>query len=304
MFYEAPARGNRGLRDADGASAFVNVDFGNLPSIHNVESIENEMPLLIESCELRTDGGGPGTHRGGVGMIRKVRLLENEAQYSVLSDRGVIPPWGVLGGGAAAAYHLSIERAGETVTFETPGKVTGFPIFRNDVVVMRSSGGGGYGDPLRRDPALVARDVACGVVSLEAARTVYGVVLDGSASVDQVATTALRAELSAAQFTLRIAADDSFEPYVGAKGKHRIIELAAEDAEALGAGDDDLVEMFGRNPAPLRGWARIVACAQGSVRMDAFGRKVLGIDDGGTIVLRHVPTHTVAKGLAKQNRWE
>ena len=100
VYYEAPAGGNGGLRDADGASTFVNVDFGNLPSIHNAESIENEMPLMIESCALRTDGGGAGQFRGGVGMVRRVRLLEAEAQYSVLSDRGVIPPWGILGAGS------------------------------------------------------------------------------------------------------------------------------------------------------------------------------------------------------------
>ena len=75
VYYEAPAGGNGGLSDADGPSAFVNVDFGNLPSIHNAESIENEMPLVIESCELRVDGGGEGQFRGGVGMVRQVRLL-------------------------------------------------------------------------------------------------------------------------------------------------------------------------------------------------------------------------------------
>ena len=56
--------GNGGLSDADGASTFVNVDFGNLPTIHNAESIENEMPLLVESCALRADSGGPGRFRG------------------------------------------------------------------------------------------------------------------------------------------------------------------------------------------------------------------------------------------------
>jgi N-methylhydantoinase B len=62
--------------------------------------VENEMPLMVESCALRTDGGGAGQFRGGVGMVRRLRLLEAEAHYSVLSDRGVIPPWGILGAGA------------------------------------------------------------------------------------------------------------------------------------------------------------------------------------------------------------
>ena len=100
-------------------------------------------------------------------MVRRVRLLEAEARYSVLSDRGVIPPWGVLGAGGGLPYHLSIERDGQTFEFDTPGKVTGHPIVRGDVVVMRSSGGGGYGDPLTRDPHRVAEDVARGIVSIE-----------------------------------------------------------------------------------------------------------------------------------------
>lgn len=304
VFYEAPAGGNGGLSDADGASAFVNVDFGNLPSIHNVESIENEMPLLVESCELREDGGGAGAHRGGVGMVRKVRLLENEAQYSVLSDRGVIPPWGILGAGCGAAYHLSVERDGEIVTFETPGKVTGFPIFRDDVVVMRSSGGGGYGDPLKRDPALVAHDVARGVVSREAARSLYGIAFDETGGLDLEATAALRADLAARRFKLRVTADDTLDPYVGAKGKHRIVELSGKDAQVLGVANDDLVEMFGRNPAPLRAWVKVTDRPAGSIRMDAFGRKVLGLVRDGEVVMRYVPTHVVAMGLAKQNRWE
>ena len=59
--------------------------------------------------------------RGGVGMVRRIRILDAEAQYSVLSDRGVIPPWGILGGAAGQPYHLSIEREGETLGFDTPG---------------------------------------------------------------------------------------------------------------------------------------------------------------------------------------
>ena len=83
---------------------------------------------MVLSCELRTDGGGPGNSRGGVGMIRRIKLLREEAQYSVLSDRGVIPPWGILAAGSALPYHLSIERQGQVIEFDTPGKVTGYPI--------------------------------------------------------------------------------------------------------------------------------------------------------------------------------
>ena len=122
VYYKSPAGGNGGFAGGDGPSAFVNIDFGNLPSIHNVESIENEMPLLVESCALRIDGGGEGQQRGGVGMVRRIRVLDDEASYSVLSDRAVLPPWGVHGGASAAPYHLSIERGTETIDVRHAGQ--------------------------------------------------------------------------------------------------------------------------------------------------------------------------------------
>lgn len=301
VYYEAPAGGNGGLSDADGASTFVNVDFGNLPTIHNAESIENEMPLLVESCELRPDGGGAGKFRGGVGMIRKVRLLGDEAQYSVLSDRGVIPPWGVMGAGGGLPYHLSIERDGAVHEFATPGKVTGHPIRRDDVVVMRSSGGGGYGDPLRRDPDKVADDVARGIVTREFARRWHGVVLSDGGRADADATAELRRDLEAARFTATIVEDDGLAPYDGAKGRHRTVALCAADATSLGAVDDGLIEIFGRHPAPLRAWLRIEAgCRSREIRLDAFGRQVLGVANGDRVVLRHVPIPAVRAGLARR----
>ena len=266
--------------------------------------IENEMPLLVESCELRTDGGGPGNFRGGAGMIRRVRLMDQEAQYSVLSDRGVIPPWGVSSAGSGLPYHLSIERNGEIIEFDTPGKVTGYPIFRDDVLVMRSSGGGGYGDPLLRDPERVRRDVVHGVVSTQAAREWYGVALTSDGFIDETATEHLRAECARSRFTARIVADDELDAYAGAKGRHRIVRLAAADAEALGVADNDLVEMFARNPAPLRAWVCIDEnlARTGEIRLDAFGRRVLGIADGDRIMVRSVSTPVVRAGMARGAR--
>ena len=298
VYYEAPAGGNGALNDADGASTFVNVDFGNLPSIHNVESIENEMPLMVESCVLRTDSGGAGAHRGGAGMVREIRLIGSEAQYSVLSDRGVIPPWGVKGAYSGAPYHLSLRRHGEIVDFDTPGKVTGYPIHGGDTVIMRSSGGGGYGDPLRREAALVAEDIAHGYVSPGAACEIYGVVLTPEGDVDAAATTARRQDLDRQQLRLRVIRQASLDPYVGLKGRHRILALAPADARRLGVAADDLVEMFGRNPAPLRAWVRLGEGRVGRINLDPFGCQVLGISDGDEVMIRHVPTPRVPKGMA------
>ena len=170
---------------------------------------------------------------------------------------------------------------------------------------MRSSGGGGYGDPLQRDPQLVRRDIDHGMVSDDAARNRYGVALDADGKVDAAATARLRAALDESRFTLAIVADDQLDAYAGAKGRHRIVMLTAADARTLGVAVDSLIEMFGRHPAPLRAWVRIAETSvekpltrSGQIRLDAFGRQVLGVGDGDRIMLRHVPTPVVRGGLA------
>lgn len=300
VYYEAPAGGNGGFNSGDGPSAFVNVDFGNLPSIQTAESMENSMPILIERCLLRADSGGEGEHRGGMGMVREIRVLDEEASYSVLSDRAAIPPFGVLGGASARPYHVCVRRGERQIDFATPGKVTGYPVVRDDVVSMESAGGGGYGDPLKRPAEQVAEDVRNGFVSPERARDGYGVILTADGSVDQAVTTARRAELDGARFRIRVVADDGVEAYTGLKGKRRVLELSPAAAARLGVREDGLLEMLGRHPAPLRAWARIrPEAADDAVRLDAFGRQVLGVADGDTIILRALSMPPIPGGMAQ-----
>ena len=299
VYYEAPAGGNGGFLQHDGPSAMVNVDFGNLPSVQTVESIENEMPLLVNRCELRIDSGGPGASRGGLGMRREVRLLDDEGSYSVLSDRAVIPPFGVLGGASGQPYVVSVVRDGVETGFTTPGKVTGHTIVRDDTVIMRSAGGGGYGDPLTRDPMSVCRDVAEGLVSRTRAADVYGVVLDDDGNVDSAASEAARTTLAAARYRARVVADEALDPYVGARGRRRTVRLSPAMAARLAVAEDDLAELIGANPAPLRAWVTVDAGhGDDTVRLDPFGRKALGVEHGDTVVLRAVPTPGVPAGLA------
>lgn len=299
VYYEAPAGGNGGFLEADGSSTFVNVDFGNLPSISNAEMIENSMPLLVERSEIRTDSGGPGKQRGGLGMLREVRLLDEEASYSVLSDRAVIPPYGINGGGSAMPYHVSITRGTEEIMFDTPGKVTGYPIRENDVVVMRSAGGGSYGDPLERDPVLVCADIEKGYVSQEKAQEQYGVVLNPSGELDVEMTSSCREALGAQRFHIPVRIDNALEYYTGKKGHRRLLTVATETAQKLGVADDDMVEILGENPAPLRAWIRINALAlSDSVPLDDFATKVLGITESSVVWIRPLWTPTVPAGLA------
>jgi N-methylhydantoinase B len=288
VYYEVPAGGNGGFREADGSSAFVNVDFGNIRSIYTAETLETDMPLVVEKSELRADSGGPGETRGGLGLRREIRL-GGEGTYSVLSDRAVIPPFGILGGAAAAPVRVSIRKRDAEEDLATPGKATGMLLREGDVLVMQSAGGGGYGDPLARDPALVAEDVASGYVSAAHARSDYGVVVG-----DGKATGKLRKEMAAHTTTLEVRLDEK-DPYEGIRGRHRMLRV--HPSSGLKAGE--LVELLGRHPAPLRAWVKLdAAVPAGAAPLDEFGRQVLGVEPGGRVRLRRLET-PIAPGKSK-----
>src|SRR2546426_1579248 len=212
------------------------------------------MPLRVERSELRWDSGGDGRTRGGLGLRREIRLLDGEARYSVLSDRAVLPPFGVRGAGPAASVWVSIRRDAEETELATPGKVTGHAISAGDTVIMESAGGGGYGDPLTREPERVRQDVLAGYVSTARARLGYGVVLAPDGEVDARATLAERARLAAARRR------DERDPYGGRRGKHRALRPAPRLAHALRLETGDLVEMLGRHARrSARGCAEDVA---------------------------------------------
>jgi N-methylhydantoinase B len=297
VYVEVPAGGNGGFLEDDGSSAFVNVDFGNIRSIHNAESLENEMPLLVERSRLRPDTGGEGATRGGLGMSREIRLVDGEARYSVLADRAVVPPFGVGGAHSAAPVSVYVVRDGRRHDFPTPGKVTNHAIVAGDLVVMQSAGGGGYGDPLTRDPKRVRADVRAGYVSDERARERYGVVLRDDGTVDDRETAALRARLAAARRPIPITADER-DPYEGIKGRHRVFRVSPALATALGVAEHELIELRGRHPAPLRGWVRIVGDAGDAIALDAFGRAVLGVGPGDAVDVRRLVVPAIPGGLA------
>jgi N-methylhydantoinase B len=236
------------------------------------------MPLVVERSELRADSGGPGATRGGLGLRREIRL-GGEGTYSVLSDRAVIPPFGILGGGAAAAVQVSIKREGSETALATPGKATGMLLREGDVLVMQSAGGGGFGDPLSRDPALVEQDVASGYVSAGQASAQYGVIPG-----DAKGTEKLRKEMASRTISLEIRVDET-DPYEGIRGRHRMLRVHPSS----GLKANQLVELLGRHPAPLRAWVKLDASVPaGAAPLDAFGRRVLGVEAGERVRLREL----------------
>ena len=150
-------------------------------------------PLSIEEYSTRVDTGGPGRHRGGHG-ITKVYTFEADGAITFQDDRAHTYPWGVEGGTYAKRSEKTLIRADGTEE-ALPSKAENVPVSAGDKLAFSTAGGGGLGDPLERDPAIVAREVRRGLVSAEAAREDYGVVLDADGTVDEVATETEREEL-------------------------------------------------------------------------------------------------------------
>jgi N-methylhydantoinase B len=161
--------GSGGRYYADGNDAIHIVpDSRNQPA----EFTETRFPVLVEKLALRTDSGGPGKRRGGLGYEKHYRALV-DCRTIVTADRVRLGCYGVNGGKAGRPFCVTVD-------------VT--------------TGGGGWGDPLEREAELVQRDVVEGKVSLHAAREEYGVVLDGdmeTCTVNAEATAALREKLKA-----------------------------------------------------------------------------------------------------------
>lgn len=184
--------GRPGRETNDGLSSLA-VNYSNSP----IEVVEQEQPVRIERYGFRTDSGGAGEHRGGVGLMRSYRLTGvDSAVLQVRSDRQKFQPYGLQGGapGAFAANFLT-GAASSGPREQLPGKFMR-TLLRGELYEAVLAGGGGWGDPLLREPSRVLDDVLDGKVSREAARTLYGVCFTASGdAVDAEATRAARAEL-------------------------------------------------------------------------------------------------------------
>ncbi|WP_374445819.1 hydantoinase B/oxoprolinase family protein [Stella sp.] len=290
VHYEWSAGGNGAFRENDGPSAMATIDWGDLVTVQSSEVIETRMPLVVETSRLATDSGGAGTTRGGLSMQRSMRVVAPDARYSLLSDGAVLPAFGVLGGRSGVPVGSWVETGGVVEGFDTPGKIAGHPVTEGGIVVVRSAGGGGYGDPLLRDPARVAEDVCEGYVSRTAAHDLYGVALDARGAVDGVATEALRRRLRAARFALpTVEVADAYE--AGAVSRRRVCRLHPKDAAAAGFEPGEVVELDAGQAAPLRAWLRVdPAVTAGTLPIDALGLAILKVPAGAPLEIRRVAT--------------
>ncbi|MBM3572484.1 MAG: hydantoinase B/oxoprolinase family protein [Alphaproteobacteria bacterium] len=156
-----------------------------------VEMVENQAPIRVERYEMVPDSGGPGQWRGGMSVMRQLRFLGHRATLQLRSDRRDNRPYGLMGGHPGAASNNLLENDG--VWSQLPTKFTR-PLATNQAIRHTTAGGGGYGNPLARDVALVLADLQDGRVTAEAAARDYGVIAHGPPwRIDEAATTAARA---------------------------------------------------------------------------------------------------------------
>src|SRR5262244_187749 len=176
----------------DGESGTVSVCQGDVRN-GSIEGIELKCPVLVESRALRRDSGGAGKYRGGLGVDMRVRNFVDGKWNFERARRRDCPAWGLWGGkpGEVGGYYL--KKKGETEYRGQDGSHR--PVPAGSQVIVRTGGGGGWGDPLERDPEQVRWDVVEELISIESAREHYGVVLSSAMEVEAAATTALRRKM-------------------------------------------------------------------------------------------------------------
>jgi N-methylhydantoinase B len=156
------------------------LNHGNAPistaRIPPIEILEAAYPVMFTRWALRPDSGGPGRHRGGLGAIYEIEMLEEETEVFLFGERGRFPPPGILGGAPGALNRfLYIKSDGEHLP-PLASKAVGITLARGERVRIESPGGGGYGPPHERAPAAIASDVALGYETEGHAREAYSVM--------------------------------------------------------------------------------------------------------------------------------
>lgn len=171
VYFDIEVGGWGGHAGGDGASALS-------CGLHNntnapIEMVEAKYPVVFTRYGLVPDSGGAGQFRGGLGLVREFRLEAPEGSLSTNFERFRFAPYGIKGGKPGSLSSTTVMRANGALE-SLNSKVSGVPLGAGDTVTIMTSGGGGFGRPENRDPDRIAEDIAEGLVTVEAARTLYG----------------------------------------------------------------------------------------------------------------------------------
>jgi N-methylhydantoinase B len=196
LMREVLGGGSGGRYYADGEDTIhVVPDSRNLPT----EFSESRFPFVVERLGLAVDSGGAGRRRGGLGYEKHIRMLR-DAHFMSIADRSILSCWGVRGGRAGKPFSVTIDPGGPAER-EVDALADDEPVRAGEVIRIRTTGGGGWGDPLDRPYQEVLRDVQWRKVSIQGAASDYGVVVTGAddaATVDVAASDTLRVSRRAA----------------------------------------------------------------------------------------------------------
>ncbi len=189
VMYQLSGGGYGGWAEGDGiTNGCSTIGISKAPP---VEIMEQAFPVLYHRYALREGSGGAGRMRGGFGLDYEVELRRGQAKASFVMDHGRFGPQGALGGGDGAPNEVTVWRGEVPYTPVHLSKEQDIPLGPGDRVRVKTPGGGGFGDPMQREPALVAQDVRLGRYSVEEAERLFGVVIEDGA-VNDVATTQRR----------------------------------------------------------------------------------------------------------------
>ena len=164
--------GHGGSIESDG------LNHGNAPistaTIPPMEILEAAYPVMFREWALRPDSAGAGAHRGGLGAVYEIEVLEEKAEAFLFGERGRFSPNGVVGGdgGAMNVFHYEQDEGWQTPPLAS--KMLGIKLKKGQAVRLETPGGGGYGDPSERSAEAVAKDVALGYLTPERATELYG----------------------------------------------------------------------------------------------------------------------------------
>ncbi len=172
VYFDIEVGGWGGHASGDGANALS-------CGLHNntnapIEMVEAKYPVTFTKYGLIPDSGGAGEFRGGLGLVRAWRLEADAGKLGAHFERFRFPPHGVHGGQPGSLSSMTITHPDGSRT-SLRSKISGIPLKRGDVITIETSGGGGFGDPLKRDPQRIEKDLADGMISPEKAVSLYGV---------------------------------------------------------------------------------------------------------------------------------